>query len=63
MNAAQTYIAAYDLYGRRIDRLEIAAADALDRGALAQFVGLTALAEEIAIAEQKALKRCLPQSS
>lgn len=62
MNTAQTYIAAHDLYGRRIDRLEIAAADALDRGELAQFVGLTALAEEIAIAGQKALKRCLSQS-
>lgn len=54
---AQRYILLHNAYGRRIDRLEIAAACALDAGNLAQYVGLTALADEIAIAEQRARKR------
>lgn len=56
MSAAQRYILMHDAYGRRIDQMQVAAIVHADRGDLAMFVGLSALADTIAIAEQRARK-------
>lgn len=56
MNKIERHLAMFNLYGRRIDQLEIEAAHALDGDNIAKFVGLTALAEEMTIVEIKALK-------
>lgn len=54
--SARALIRLHDVYGRRIDRLEIEALHALESGNLVIYVALTAMAEEMEIAKRKAIR-------